>query len=421
MRSPEVWNSFLPGIQEIIKGKGSIRVPEGLRPARYVIEGNPLKGLNLKGLRKQMEIGVGVGEKIVSELLPSLFSDSNKDRYLFNFIPPASRDYLKRYLQIHGLSPEMATPLVSRTDMLVDKDGNLKVLEINPDAPEGYALSKADFEIRQLTSENPDGHVYLFQYFLSAYLDFLRKKNIEGRVLVPYWEDGALTPFDANEIERDLRRNGIEALAYPVEEIGDNFPYNVDAIIRIISVTTPKAAKAIGAGLPFFSSDRFLNIPQFPPPWTDLAGLKHLLALLYIEESSKRDGSRMLRVLPPTYSSLFSPEEIKELVLEGGDYVLKEVNSSHGDGFKDERDHIRASSSNFIAQRKVEGWRNPPDSFLYLDQDGKLKKGGDWLVDCDPMGYIHDGKFIYVVRNCPQHPMNVAGENGGALFSSFNI
>ncbi|MFI5241109.1 MAG: hypothetical protein ACHQUA_01610, partial [Microgenomates group bacterium] len=312
---------------------------------------------------------------------------------------------------------------------LLTADG-LKANEINPDSPEGYGLTKAGEAMQNMVNgKKPQAPLY--RYFHWAQAKALKERGIKN-VVIPYWTNSYTSPIDAPIMAEDLREIGINAEARPARELGEDEAHKYDAVLRTYALSTP--FWEANSNLPLFKSDRWLDKFTYPAPWTDIAALKHWFALLHKMDGdpalckafgiSKNEIAKVSQVLLPTDSVLFSHrDEILGTFSDGRNWVTKETMSSHGDGFHDAGavdaktlalnggkafgDHVRQHKAECVGSSNI----------LVLHPNGDVRQEKDWLMDMDPMGSTKDGVFVAISRICKQHPINIAGANGGGSWN----
>ncbi len=400
---------------------GQILDGGGKRYARFVLNGELPKA---KDHERELKSGLVVGSVVINKIVPRILaSDEETKKLIEPFFDKDALNYIKEYITIHG-TKKQDNP-ISRTDMLLTNEG-LRVIEINPDAPEGYGLTHAADEIQNVSEHKQRNSMW--KYFHYAQLKFLgemRRRSRDVRAVIPFWSKGNLSPIDALYMQNDLQEKGINAVALPVEQLRSGNPNDFNCILRTISTGTEtwKAHKH----LPLYADKTYLQLPQFPAPWTDIAGLKHFISLAYKISRNpflqKKYGVNifeawaMSKVLLETHSPTSTSIRgmISKFNRDKEGWVAKEIHSSHGDGFRDGHSVISAlKSGKFILQRKADC--KLTGRITYLDVNGEIRHGNKWLVDMDPMGVI-GGRVYLCLRACPSHPMNVAGQNGGGLYN----
>jgi hypothetical protein len=402
--------------------KEGIYAPEKKAYVRYILAGQLPA---VEQYQADLHAGILISDIIVNRFTRNaLVNPQIRAQIIEPYYPKNALDYALKYIDFHGLAPQ--TPPLSRTDMLLTTQG-LKAIEINPDAPEGYALSQAGEYLMEKFSTGEHSCLYQFFHFAQKkFLNQIGKEKGEVKALIPYWAKGSLTPIDAQAMSDDLRSNGYDVEAVALEELQEKDATKFNCVLRIFSTATTTWEK--NKNLPFFQEEEFLKLPQYPAPWTDIAGLKHWLAILYQSLMDPLKQKQLLlsaanlqllnKVLLPTFSPIhYSPQQLLEIYYHDKNrWVAKQINSSHGEGFRDKPESIEQAliSGNFILQEKADCLR--VNHLIVLNPDVSISEQENWLVDMDPMGYVNHS-IIACVRACFDHPMNVAGENGGGFYN----
>ncbi len=186
---------------------------------------------------------------------------------------------------------------------------------------------------------------------------------------------------------RLLKEHGYSNITVlPLDRISHYSPEEFDAILRMnMEIGTPRHLLEMDNGNPLFYNPRWLALPMFPPPWADIGGLKHFLALLYqltqdasLCASYKIDHdtiTQIAQVLPPTFSSHWTSFDDAIQAL-GKSFVAKGIFSSHGEQFTEDPGNItelreRYKQGEIILQKKVDCARS--GRLLVIDPDGTIR------------------------------------------------
>jgi len=395
---------------------------------RMVLAGEGLP--NVSAHREDLVAGIAIGDIIVGTVIPRLFQDiSLIDQLVTPYLGNKAMNYLQKYIAHHGM--ETHDPVISRTDMLLSNVG-LKALEINPDGPEGFTLSWAREQIDQQFNPNErqtptNGlwrwYINSFETVISRYE---RENGKKPRVIIPYNHRGTMEDIDSFAILQLLTVKGYDVVAKPLNQISGEDAADFDLALKTFAVGWSDWEK--DADTPFFTDDRWTSKKIYPPPWVDAASLKHFIALLWRSTYdlqfrhawgiSDQQIAGIKKVMLPTYSTYFhTHEEITRAYYYNGNGaggVAKGNYSSHGDEFREDKVLERVLSGNHILQKKVtDASRTGP--IVVMHPDGSISKETGWLIDMCPMGVMPDDNLIVISRMCPQHPMNIAGPNGGGF------
>lgn len=391
----------------------------------------------------QLEAGVRLGEMIINKIVPKVMADQTlRDAMIKPCLSDKAYEYVVDYAQRHGVTNVVAP--IFRLDMLVTEDG-MKVLELNPDKPEGAGVTYSGREVSKVfdnDTENSSTMVDRFffaqeQQVAAAIEELILENKIENpsqaKIVIPFWKNGAVERIDSGFMAENLRSKGYDAVAIPMEDLQAGNPDGYNIIISDFEFGTPGWDEAYNNNVPILHDETWLSMKHFTPPTMEVAGYKHFFALIskimkdpsvaekYGFTDDEINYLRESNIILDTYSPIHNTTE--EIVAAYNNdpeaWVFKTDFSSHGDGFSDGskidmtpeiltqriEEQRHGQREGFVMQRKAIAKKS--GNLIIMESDGNINEVNGLLMDICPMGRDRYGRMTAITRVCSSHPMTL--------------